>query len=193
VSEVFCFVLAVKDQWRKILTGSLALVLLDLLGATESLPVPSLVYWLVICATLLWAAFGVWREEHRACQGAKRNLLSPEEKQLANLTRKLSSNLLLLMYRFPDSPAVRSPFGIHWRPSFGDTNTEWDVQEMMAWHKECVEYLGRLKAAFGGEATSKLALVAILSKAVFPESPPSSTEIPMYLGEIEAFLLNKVL
>jgi hypothetical protein len=192
VREVICFVLSVKDQWGKILTGSLVLVLLGILGATGDLRVPSFVYWLIICATLFWASFGAWREEHRARQSAEGATPSEEDKQLMNESRKLSSSLLLLMHRFPDSPAVRSPFSIHWRPSIGDTNVEWDIQEMVAWHSECIGFLDKLKKGFGSEATSKLGLIALLSKNVFPDSPPSSTETLMYMGEIEAFLLNKV-
>jgi hypothetical protein len=64
---------------------------------------------------------------------------------------------------------------------------------MIAWHKDSVEFLDRLREVFGFEATSKLGLVAILSKKVFPDLPPSSTETLMYMGEIEAFLLSKVL
>ena len=193
VREVVYFALAVKDQWGKILTGSLALVLLGLLVATGDLRVPSFVYWLIACATLVWSSFGALRQEHRARQSAEGAIPSEEEKQLMNESRKLSSNLLLLMHRFPDSAAVRSPFSIHWRPSMDDTNVEWDAQEMIAWHKECFEFLDRLKGVFGSEATSKLGLIAILSKSVFPDPPPSATETLMYMGEIEGFLLNKIL
>jgi hypothetical protein len=116
VREVICFVLSIKDQWRKILAGSLALVLLRLIAGTEGFRVPSFVYWLIICATLLWAFFAAWREENRVRQGVEGLILSEEEKLLVNQSRKLSSRLLLLMHRCPDSPAVRSPFGLGWRP-----------------------------------------------------------------------------
>ena len=191
--EVMGFFLSIKDQWRKVLAGILALVLLRLIEGPENFRVPGFVYWLIFCATFFWAFFGAWTEEYKALQTAEGVILSEDEKQLLNQSRKLSSNLLLLMHRFPGSPAVRSPFGLVWRPSPGDPNVEWEAQQMIAWHKECIEFLDRLRTVFGLEATSKLGLVALLSKGAFPEVPPSSTETLMYWGEIEAFLLNKVL
>lgn len=63
----FClFVVAVIKQWRGILTGSIALVLVGLAEPIFGVHVPRWVYVVVVCATLFWAFFGAWQREHRA-------------------------------------------------------------------------------------------------------------------------------
>jgi hypothetical protein len=190
--ELVLFISSVRRHWRIILPGSLTVVILGLLSGTGIIHVPGFVYWLIILVTLFWAFFLAWREEYRARQAAEKALLSAPEKSLLIRSRKLSGGLLDLMRRFPNSPAVLSPFSMTWRPLVGTTDFGWDVKEMITWHAECVAFLDSIADVYGVEAALKLPLVRIISEKVFPDFPPSALVCLIYFGDIEDFLLRKV-
>lgn len=193
MSDVFGFVISVKEQWRKILTGSLIVALLGVFERIWRIHVPWFVYVLIVGFTLLWAVFEAWRDEHRALKKAEGRLLSNGETRLLTNLRKLTSEYVRLMRDFPDSDAVRSPFNVSWRPSIGTTDVGFDKQQMMAWHKECLSFLNSLAGVVGSEAASNLRIVKILSTQASSLFLPAKLECLMYLDEVETLLLKKVL
>jgi hypothetical protein len=66
MKELSAYLYAVKEQWRRLVTGSLTIGLLSLLQQADSrVRVPGFLYWMIVCVTLLWAFFGAWKTEHR--------------------------------------------------------------------------------------------------------------------------------
>ena len=184
------FVFSVMEQWRKLLTGSLVLALFGFVHGLSKFSVPISVYWLIVCVTLFWAFFGAWREERKARRRAESRLLSEREIELFRAVRGLSVGLLDLMRRFPNSPAVLSPFSMTWRPLIGTTDFGWDVKEMMAWHSKCLLFIDSFVEDFGAEA-NKQPLVRVISEKVFPDFPPPAWLCLAWFSEIEDFLLRK--
>lgn len=131
MSDVLGFLWLVKNKWRRILTGSATTAVLGLISGTGKIHVPGFVYWLIICITLFWAFFGVWKDEHITHQKAERLLLGKREVELLKRTRKLLEDMLQLMRKFPNSPAVLNPFSHNWRPLVGATDYGWDVKGVM--------------------------------------------------------------
>jgi hypothetical protein len=193
VPDLLDFVISLKEQWRKILTGSVPIALIGLGQGAGRFHVAGFIYWIITCATLFWAFFGAWKDGYRARKKAENGLLSEDEKRLLRTLRKLSAELAQLMWEFPDSDAVRSPLSMAWRPLVVTANVEWDKQQLMAWHSECRAFLDSLADLPGSEAAWRLTLVKILSNKAFPGFPPSALECLIHLDEIETLLLERVL
>lgn len=192
-SDFFSFLISVRDQWREILTGSITLALIGLVGGAGWIKVPGFVYWIVICLTLFWAFFGAWRTEHHARLKAESELLSPAEEAILQRLRRLLESYLGLVLRFPNSEAVCSPFNMTWRPTAGTLDIPSHVEQMIAWHRECVSCLDKLAGVIGQQEASELPLVQAAAFGFGKAGPPSTWEVLIGLFEIEGRLLSKVI
>jgi hypothetical protein len=120
MADLWKFLLAVKEQWRRLVTGSLAIGLLGLFQETKSsFHVPSYAYWLIICVTLFWAFFGAWRKEYRkgilglAFRESLRARCNYLIKEWAELNRLCDNNLLdPLMQTWASSKNEFIPFKV---------------------------------------------------------------------------------
>jgi hypothetical protein len=63
--ELRLFLLAVKEQWRQLLTGSLLIGLLWFADRVLPFHIPTWIFWIILCLTLFWAFFELWRRTHR--------------------------------------------------------------------------------------------------------------------------------
>src|SRR5579863_8385158 len=114
MKELYLFLVTVKEQWRRILTGSLALTLLGVVQGMGKLRVPGYVYWVVFCFTLFWSFFGAWRNERDARALAESTRPSHEEIKEVKSTFALAERLMQMMHDWPQSVAVTNPFTVGW-------------------------------------------------------------------------------
>jgi hypothetical protein len=133
MKELYLFFVAVKEQWGRLLTGSLALALLGVVQGMGKLRVPGYVYWVVFCFTLFWSFFGAWRKERDARRMVESVQPSSEETKHANATFALAERLMQMMHYWPQSAAVTNPFTVGWRPLVGKTDIPIDQQKVMEW------------------------------------------------------------
>lgn len=191
MGELYLFFTAVKEQWRRILTGSLTLALLGLAQGIGKIRVPSYLYWGVLCTTLFWSFFGAWKKEHDVGKNAESMRPSADEIQKANATFALAERLMQMMHDWPKSPAVTNPFTIGWRPLVGQTEIPLDQQRVMEWRRDCEALLiETAKTAGASDRIKKIKLFGVLDHRDFHIA---SLECLGDLADIEKLLLQRVL
>jgi hypothetical protein len=188
--EFWQFLLAVKEQWRRVVTGSLVIGLLALAQDTHRLHAPGFVYWILICLTLFWAFFGAWREQYKNHQAATLYILSSEEKHVLHECNSLRDRFLELLRKFPTSPCVVNPFSMAWRPLVGTVDISFDVQQTIEWHTDCLDFLDELRGVTPENTFESFSLVLV---ARHRQLPAPSLECLRGLAEIQDSLLKKAL
>ena len=94
MSESRLFLVAVKQEWSRVLTGSITVALIGLLYGTGKIPIPPFVFWLLIIASLLWAFFRAWRAEHRRAEKFSELLIKEYQSLVRTLRGQLPTNLV---------------------------------------------------------------------------------------------------
>src|SRR6266849_2095776 len=189
--ELYLFFVAVKEQWRRILTGSFTLALLGLIQGIGKMSVPGYVYWTVFCLTLFWGVFGAWKKERDARRKAEGTQLSSEQAKHAKATFELSERLMQMMHDWPKSGAVTNPLTVGWRPLVGQTDIPMDQQRVMEWRRDCEALLVEIKKVAGSiEDLKNIKLFGVLDH---PDFHISSLECLGCLSDLQKLLLRKVL
>jgi hypothetical protein len=91
--DFVAFLLSVKEQWRRLLTGSL---IVALLGFTDRFRhIPSSAYWVVVCATLFWSFFGAWRVEYRRKCELEKALITEYVAAIGEIKKQASAGTIV--------------------------------------------------------------------------------------------------
>jgi hypothetical protein len=107
---------------------------------------PNWLFWVSVGTCLLLAFFYAWRDEHRSRKKAESFHLTDAEKELMGLVLEVHEQLLELLWKWPQSPCVLTPFSISWRPLVGTTNIGEDVRATMEWHKRALAVVEKARA-----------------------------------------------
>jgi hypothetical protein len=188
--DLYLFVLSVKEQWRRILTGSLVLAVIGLVQGIGKIRIPSGAYWVILLVTLFWSVFGVWKTERDAKAKTASRTLSLEETQKITQTFVLAERLMQMMYNWPTSPAVANPFTIGWRPLVGQTDIPVDQQQVMEWRRDCEAHLTAIAKGDWTPEMQEIKLFGVLSQKDFHIV---SLACLSDFAEIEKRLLERVL
>ncbi|MGH9359706.1 MAG: hypothetical protein ACRD1O_11125 [Terriglobia bacterium] len=139
-----------------------------------------------------FVSYRAWVKERREKQTVETKLLSPTEREVFKECRSRSQSYIELMRRFPNSAAVNNPFSTTWRPYVGNTTVPIDIQEMIAWHKDCMNFLNILESSGAVKAT-RLRSLALVSSASGGQLFVNPIACLNGFSEIENLILEKVI